>query len=242
MRPFRETGAVLACRMLNPKPLRGPNTGDRPSIGRAELQIAVTIDCLDADLMLFALPVHGQLDRDPGFAPAPQRAIKISQIADLRPVDRDHPVAMLDSAAAAGPSGATRRTTSWPSRSWRLAPSHGRAEDGRPSAIRSPITGSSRSIGKNILPGNPLSASPTISDPIPASLPSGAINPAPLQAGWGGAEQIASSGPITGKGLAGDHDIQQNQAEKAPNMYCAPCAKFMMLSGPKMTARASASH
>ena len=192
MRRFRETGAVLACRMLNPKPLRGPNTGDRPSIGRAELQIAVTIDCLDADLMLFALPVHGQLDRDPGLRPAPQRAIKIAQIADLRPVDRDHPVAMLDSAAAAGPSGATRRTTSWPSRSWRLAPSHGRAEDGRPSAIRSPITGSSRSIGKNILPGNPLSASPTDQRSDPGELAIGRDQPgaAPGGMGWGGADRV----------------------------------------------------
>src|SRR5271169_4710543 len=89
-------GAILTCRPLDPKALRGPNIGDPPSVGRAELQITVTIDCLDADLVLFALPVHGQFYRDPGFAPAPQRAIKIRQIADIRPVDRDDPVAVLD--------------------------------------------------------------------------------------------------------------------------------------------------
>jgi hypothetical protein len=90
---------VLACRPLGPKPIRGPNIGDRRSISRAELQITVTVDCLDADLVLFALPVHGQLDRDPGCAPAPQCAIEVRQIANLRPVDRDDPIAMLDSRA-----------------------------------------------------------------------------------------------------------------------------------------------
>jgi hypothetical protein len=90
---------VLACRPLGPKPIRGPNIGDRRSISRAELQITVTVDCLDADLVLFALPVHGQLDRDPGCAPAPQCAIEVRQIANLRPVDRDDPIGMLDSRA-----------------------------------------------------------------------------------------------------------------------------------------------
>jgi hypothetical protein len=37
-----------------------------------------------------------------------------------------------------------------------------------------------------MLPGSPASASPTIKDPIPASLPSGASKAAPLHAGCGG--------------------------------------------------------
>src|SRR6516162_4539397 len=45
----------------------------------------------------------------------------------------------------------------------------------------------------NMLPGSLALASPTISEPMPASLPSGANKAAPLHAGCGGAVKIASS-------------------------------------------------
>src|SRR5437016_949991 len=72
----------------------GTGTGDRSSISRAELQIAITVDGLDADLVLLAVPLHGQLDGDPGGAAAPQHAIEFRKIVDCRPVDRNHPVAV----------------------------------------------------------------------------------------------------------------------------------------------------
>ena len=100
-------------------------------------------------------------------------------------------------AFSAGPPGVTRETTSRPRTSSAATPSHGRAgPDTRPSAIRSPRIGGSRSIGTNMLPGVPLpspAASPTISEPMPSSLPSREISAAPLQAGCGGVVKIASS-------------------------------------------------
>jgi len=41
------------------------------SVGGAEFQVTVTVDGLDADLMLLTVTHHRQLDSDPGLPAAP---------------------------------------------------------------------------------------------------------------------------------------------------------------------------
>src|SRR5262249_31824137 len=114
-----------------------------------------------------------------------------------RPLTPPTPSPRLFPAFPAGPSGVPRLTNSRPRNSSVLRPSHGRPGPVlRPAEIRSPRIGVSWSIGTNMLPGVLsllLTASPTISEPTPTSLPSRLISAAPLQAGWGGAVNSASS-------------------------------------------------
>src|SRR5207248_11520133 len=72
----------------------GTGTEDRSSISRAELQIAITVDGLDAHLVLLAVTPHSQLDGDPGGAAAPQHAIQFRNIVDSRSIERNTPVSV----------------------------------------------------------------------------------------------------------------------------------------------------
>src|SRR6516162_5083085 len=141
------------------------------------------IDRLHVEALHLAILQHVKGDADACAPLCPHLAVKVGQILRLFAIDRDDDVATLDSRLL-------RRAVMG-------RPSQGRPGPVlRPAEIRSPRIGVSWSIGTNMLPGvlsPPPTASLTISEPTPTSLPSRLISAAPLQAGWGGAVNSASS-------------------------------------------------
>src|SRR5437764_9381675 len=155
------------------------------------------IDRLDVHAPHLFLLQHVEPNRGAGRPLRPDLAVKIAQTCRLLAVDADDHVTAPHSRPVGRPPGVTRLTNRRPRNSSVLMPSQGRPGPAmRPSAIRSPRMGASRSIGTNMLPGVlslPPLASGTMSEPTPTSLPSRLISAAPLQAGCGGAVNKASS-------------------------------------------------